>query len=284
MPFVKEMSTISVMEFAGEPGVVVEGRILKNALILGCKSLNRNRVYPQAVRESACPQFVGRSVFVDHTVEEHGQKYYRRPYTELLGTVQHAWSAPDGIRADICLAHHPVSESVIKNINDKLPIGGFSPELDVIFGANGEDGSEIVAEIVRVKCVALTSCPATTSLVESVVDEKTTEDDLAQDGEYHKRRALMAEIEAILLAAEDEEDNSREQKFLRIHQILGAHLGVEDCPGDCKESVQETKEEVQVEETVIPELEVKSPTPKEFVPEANLRRRSREEIFNACWK
>lgn len=284
------MLATAVQEFAGEPGVKVEGRVLKNALLLGCKSLNRNRLYREDVRKLAAPQFVGKSVFVDHTVEEDGKKYYRRPYTELLGTVKEAWNDEDGIRGDVYLAHHPVCESVIKNINDKLPIGGFSPEMDVMFG-EPEDGAEIVSNILRVKCIALTSCPATASLVESIIDESTQKSDLDEDKEYHKRRALMSEIESILMEIKDEEESSDKQKFLRIHQILGDHLGVfgEDCEETVKEETPTVVEEVKaVEETKVEEVqegegpEVKTALPPDFIKPTG-QRLSSKELFQQIW-
>jgi len=295
------MKTVAVQEFAGEPGVRVEGRVLKNALLLGTKSQNRNRLYRELVRKEAVAKFKGKSVFIDHTIEEDGKKYYRRPYTELLGTVKEAWNDEDGIRGDIFLAHHPVCESVIKNINDKLPIGGFSPELDVQFG-DPEDGAEIVSNILRVKCIALTSCPATASLVESIVDETTTALDLDEDGAYHKRRALMASIESILMEIKDEEESSDKKKFLRIHQILGEHLGIfqEDCP--VAETIQETVDErvgrlekkiveleamipVKVQETTVQETEgpeIKTALPPDFiVPDG--KRLTDKELFAQIW-
>ncbi|MFA5037296.1 MAG: hypothetical protein WC479_08985 [Candidatus Izemoplasmatales bacterium] len=284
------MLATAVQEFAGEPGVKVEGRILKNALLLGTKSLNRNRLYRDDVRKQAAPHFVGKSVFVDHTIEEDGKKYYRRPYTELLGTVKEAWNDEDGIRGDVYLAHHPVCESVIKNINDKLPIGGFSPEMDVMFG-EPEDGAEIVSNILRVKCIALTSCPATASLVETIIDESTQKEELDEDGKYHKRRALMSEIESILMEIEDEEESSDQKKFLRIHQILGEHLGVfkEEEGEDCEETVkEESKESTPVEETKVEEVqegegpEIKVALPPDFITPTG-QRLSSKELFQQIW-
>jgi hypothetical protein len=234
-----------MQEYAGSPSKVrVEGRVLKNVLLLGSKSQNRNRKYGPLVRTQTAPLFKGRSVFNGHTEWEKGQRYYRRPYTDVFGTVVDAWNDEDGIRGDVALAHHPISESVIKNINDGIPIGGMSPEM-IGNCVPGEDGEEECTNISAVHCVALVPCPGTGMLTESeqkdieetVVDESTVLGDFVEDAEYHKRRQLMSSIEAILMEEIEEEEGTEEEKaekaekaekkkFLRIHQMLGEHLKV----------------------------------------------------------
>lgn len=224
----------SVQEFAGTDKITVEGRILRNALLLGERSVNHRRFYSPDIRKAALAKFKNKTIFDGHTLEENGQKYYRRPYTEVLATVgDEVWDSPEGVRANIYLAHHPLCDRVIKNIISGLPIGGFSPEMDVEFDNNAEDGSEVVKEIHRVKCLALTPCAGTTSLIESVVDDQI--DALEADTAYHARRSLMAAVEALLLDEEEDADG----RFLKIHHLIGEHMKV------FKETVEETEKETE---------------------------------------
>jgi hypothetical protein len=261
-----------VMEYAsdlaGKPRI--EGRIAKDVLLLGKKSQNRNRIYGDDCRERAVPLFLKKSAFINHTEPEKGQKYYRRKYNELLGTVIDARNTEDGIRGDIALSHHADCDRFIKDMEEGLPVAGWSPEMNVEFDLEAPAGEEWVKNIVKVDCVALTSCPATATLIESVIEEEDSVQETVDDEKYAKRRQIMESIEAALL----DDENPK----IKITEILNGFFPVE-------ETVVEpvVKEEVKpVQETTAPEI--KCPVAPDFTPVKEGKRLTSRELFSQIWK
>lgn len=292
----KKSKTVSIQEFAGPPEVIkgpyVKGRIVYNLLALGPKSINRNLAYPPTTRQKMAEKLKNRSVFFNHTKEELGEKYYRRAYNELMGTVIESEDTDYGVRFALALSNHKDCDRFLKDIEDGLPVGGFSPEFDGKI--EDVDGQETCTDISFVKCLALTSCPGTGHISETEVGPSSTPEDLDEDEGYHKRRAVMIEIEKILMAIKDEEENSDKQKYLKIKEILSSHLGQEeDCEGvkETEEPKVEQAPEVKEEpkEEAISETEaplVQSPLPGPVVLDTNIeyKRLTPQEIFARCWK
>lgn len=208
------------------PRIDAEKGILYGVKLLGRESRN-NRIYGQAVMESAVPLYKGLKVYVDHPKNSEPDRSVDR----WAGTIQNARQENNAIYGDIKLRKKsPFFEGILEAAQEFPKDVGFSHVADGETRLDGE--TEIVESIREVFSVDLVTDPATTAgMYESKRSKRTIKQAIESLPEGTARTHLIemmdgGYIDGGSMMAEPEKTDPQSQIMTAFQAVLDVVLEV----------------------------------------------------------